>query len=120
MSSRSLDSSAGVAGDVLTIDAAGNNNAHWAPPAPTAAQLPTTGLTIAQSIAPITVDDDASTITFDLAVSDWHLVTLADNRTLALAHPTVGQGFTLALKQDSGGSHTVTWFAGIAWPAATA
>jgi hypothetical protein len=88
--------------------------------AATTAQLPTTGLTITQHITPITIDTDGATVTFDLAVADWHQVTLGGNRTLALANPTTGQQFTLRLVQDATGSRTVTWFGGIKWPGGSA
>lgn len=79
------------------------------------AQLPTTGLVIATHTAPITTDTDGATVTFNLALTDWHQVTLGGNRTLALANPTVGQVFYVKLIQDATGSRTVTWFAGITW-----
>lgn len=64
-------------------------------------------------------DADAATVTFDLAVSDKHTVTLGGNRTLALANVSVGQAFMLVLVQDATGSRTVTWFSGIKWPGGT-
>jgi hypothetical protein len=66
------------------------------------------------------VATDGATVTFDLAASNNHVVTLGGNRTLAVTGARVGQKFTIRLKQDGTGSRTVTWFAGIAWPAATA
>jgi hypothetical protein len=79
------------------------------------AQLPTTGLVIGTHTAPITTDTDGATITFDLSLTDWHVVTLGGNRTLALANATTGQVFYLKLIQDATGSRTVTWFSGITW-----
>lgn len=64
---------------------------------------------------PIVADTDAATITFDLAASDKHSVTLGGNRTLALANAQVGQQFTLILIQDTTAGRTVTWFAGLSW-----
>ena len=68
----------------------------------------------------ITSDGDASTITFNLATSNWHTVTLGGNRTLALSNAVVGQQFTLILVQDGSGSRTVTWFSTIKWAGGTA
>jgi hypothetical protein len=62
----------------------------------------------------------ASTITFDLSQSNWHMPSpLTGNPTLALSNPTVGQQFTIILQQDGTGSRTVTWFTTIKWPSAT-
>ena len=85
----------------------------------TGGSLPTTGLTLTQFSSPITTDTDGSTVTFNLATSNWHQVTLAGNRTLALSNPTVGQQFTIILIQDGAGSRTVTWFTTLKWPSAT-
>jgi hypothetical protein len=74
--------------------------------------LPTT-------FSPITYDVDGATITFNLAVTNWHTVTLGGNRTLALSNPTVGQQFSIILIQDGTGSRTVTWFPTVKWPSAT-
>jgi hypothetical protein len=63
---------------------------------------------------------DGATVTFDLAVSDKHTVTLGGNRTLALSNVQVGQAFTIVLVQDATGSRTVTWFTTLKWPAGTA
>ncbi len=79
-----------------------------------AVNLSPTGYTITQHISPITTDADGSTVTFNLAVSDWHLVVLGGNRTLAVSNATVGQGFTLLLQND-GSARTPTWFSGISW-----
>ena len=68
----------------------------------------------------ITADTDGATITFNLATSDWHSVTLGGNRTLALSNPTVGQQFTLELIEDGTGSCTVTWFTTIKWAGGSA
>lgn len=64
-------------------------------------------------------DADGATITFDLAVSDKHTVTLGGNRTLALANASAGQAFLVVLVQDATGSRTVTWWTGILWPGGT-
>lgn len=68
----------------------------------------------------ITADSDGATITFNLATSNAHAVTLGGNRTLALSGDQVGQVFTVILKQDATGSRTVTWWSGILWPGGTA
>jgi hypothetical protein len=81
----------------------------------TAAQLPSTGLVVNQHTSLITADTDAATITFNLAVSDWHTVTLAGNRILAISNEGTNQQFTIVLVQDATGSRTVTWWSGIKW-----
>lgn len=60
---------------------------------------------------------DGSTVTFDLRLSPKQQVTLAGNRTLALAAGSfyVGQAFAIKLTQDGTGSRTVTWFSTINW-----
>jgi putative exporter of polyketide antibiotics len=69
--------------------------------------------------APATATDGA-TVTFDLSASNYHKVTLGGNRTLAVSGARVGQVFRVQLIQDGTGSRTVTWWAGLAWPSATA
>lgn len=63
---------------------------------------------------PVTATD-GTTVTFNLATSDWQIVTLGGNRTLAVSNPTAGQQFTIQLNQDATGGRTVTWFSGIKW-----
>lgn len=68
----------------------------------------------------ITSNTDGATVTFDLAVTNLHKVTLGGNRTLALSNPTTGQAFIIRLLQDATGSRTVTWFTTISWAGGTA
>lgn len=68
----------------------------------------------------ITSNTDGATITFDLATSNLHTVTLGDNRTLALSNVSVGQCFIIRLVQDGTGSRTVTWFSTIKWAGGSA
>lgn len=82
--------------------------------------LATTGLELDQTQSMITSDTDGATITFNLATSNWHTVTLGGNRTLALSGGVTGQQFTLVLVQDGTGSRTVTWFSGIKWAGGSA
>lgn len=63
----------------------------------------------------ITSDTDGSTVTFDMATSNLHTVTLGGNRTLAVSNVAVGQTFILRLVQDGTGSRTVTWFSTLKW-----
>lgn len=70
---------------------------------------------ISGSYGDITADSDGATITFNLATSNIHSVTLGGNRTLALSNAHVGQCFMLRLLQDGTGSRTVTWFSTIKW-----
>lgn len=63
----------------------------------------------------ITSDSDGATVTFNLATSNIHTVTLGGNRTLALSNAAVGQCFIVRLVQDGTGSRTVTWFTTIKW-----
>ena len=63
----------------------------------------------------ITADTDGATVTFNMATSNDHSVTLGGNRTLAVSNVSTGQKFMLALTQDATGSRTVTWFSGISW-----
>ena len=69
------------------------------------------------SVQWVTSDTDWATITFDMASSNMHTVTLWGNRTLVLSNVSVGQVFTIRLQQDATWSRTVTWFTTIkrAW-----
>lgn len=68
----------------------------------------------------ITADSDGSTITFNMATSNVHSVTLGGNRTLAVSNVSAGQRFMLRLLQDGTGSRTVTWFTTIKWAGGSA
>lgn len=62
----------------------------------------------------------AGTATLDLSLADQHYVAFpAGNITLAVSNDTNNQIFYVTLTQDSGGSRTVTWFAGISWAGGT-
>ena len=63
----------------------------------------------------INTQADATTITFDMDQSNVHMVTLGDNRTLAVSNVDVGQKFLVRLQQDSTGSRTVVWWNNIKW-----
>lgn len=63
----------------------------------------------------ITADADGATITFNMATSNIHSVTLGGNRTLAVSNVSVGQCFMLRLSQDGSAPRTVTWFSTIKW-----
>ena len=76
--------------------------------------------TVNGSVQAYTSDSDASTITFDMAASNIHNVTLGANRTLAVSNVSTGQAFVIILKQDGTGSRTVTWWSNIKWVTATA
>uniref|UniRef100_A0A6H1ZWA8 Tail protein n=1 Tax=viral metagenome TaxID=1070528 RepID=A0A6H1ZWA8_9ZZZZ len=65
-----------------------------------------------------TTDTDGATVTFNMAASCRHKVTLGGNRTLAVSSVSTGQVFIIKLIQDGTGSRTVTWFVGISWPSA--
>lgn len=68
---------------------------------------------------PLTVDTDGATVTFDLASSNSHQVTLGGNRTLALSNVSTGKKFLVTLIEDATGGRTVTWWSGITWFTAT-
>lgn len=72
------------------------------------------------SVQAVTADSDGATVTFDLAASNVHTVTLGGNRTLAISNGSVGQYFAIELIQGTGGSKTVTWFSTIKWVGNTA
>ncbi len=76
--------------------------------------------TVNGSTQALTTASDAATVTFDLAASNIHTVTLAGNRTLALSNVTVGQSFVIRLTQDGTGTRTVTWFSTIKWAGGSA
>jgi hypothetical protein len=72
------------------------------------------------AVKDVTADSDGATITFNMATSPIHKVTLGGNRTLAVSNVATSQAFVIILLQDGSGSHTVTWWGSIKWPAATA
>lgn len=76
--------------------------------------------TVNGSVQSVTADSDGATVTFDLAASNVHTVTLGGNRTLAISNETAGQYFAIELIQGTGGSKTVTWFSTIKWVGNTA
>lgn len=56
------------------------------------------------------------TATLNLSLGNlFNVLFPGGNITLAISNGTVGQVFTIQLKQDSGGSRTVSWFSGISW-----
>lgn len=62
-----------------------------------------------------------STVSMNLAGSNQHFITMpAGNVTLTLSNSTNNKIFSVAITQDSVGSRTVTWFAGISWAGGTA
>lgn len=62
----------------------------------------------------------AATATLDLSLSNQHYINMpAGNITLALSNDTNNQIFLISIKQDTSGSRTVTWFAGISWTGGT-
>lgn len=71
------------------------------------------------AVKDVTSDTDGATITFNMATSPIHTVTLGGNRTLATSNLVAGQSFVVVLKQDGTGSRTVTWWGNIIWPGAT-
>lgn len=72
------------------------------------------------SAGDITADTDGATITFSMATSNLHTVTLGGNRILAVSNVSVGQCFIIRLVQDGAGSRTVTWFSTIKWAGGSA
>lgn len=87
--------------------------------ATTAFAMNLTGVTINTHIAPITTVSDATTINFDLSVSDWQQTTIAGNRALTASNFGTGAVLNLILHQDATGSRTITsWFSGftVLWP----
>lgn len=71
--------------------------------------------TVNGSASALTTDVDGATITFSMAASNSHQVTLGGNRNLAVSNVTTGQWFNIDLIQDGGGNRTVVWFSGISW-----
>ncbi|MCA9362074.1 hypothetical protein KC906_01745, partial [Candidatus Kaiserbacteria bacterium] len=60
-------------------------------------------------------ETDGATVTFDISQSNYQLVELAGNRTLAVTGDSEGDAFIIKLKQDGTGSRTVTWWSNIDW-----
>lgn len=66
---------------------------------------------------PLVTDTYSLTVTFDMNLKNTHLLILAGSPTLLIANAGIGQRFNILLQQGGSGSNTVTWFAGIRWPA---
>lgn len=62
---------------------------------------------------------DGAPVTFDLANSKLQIVTIQNNRTLAVSNVEVGVPFGILIKQGTGGGKSVTWWSGIDWPSNT-
>lgn len=71
--------------------------------------------TMAAMVHNLVTDTDGVTVTFDMALSNVHSVTLNGNRVLQVTNVSVGQPFMIRLTQGAVGSHTVTWFGTIKW-----
>jgi hypothetical protein len=75
-----------------------------------------TGVTVYTHFPVTTTDADGATVTFNLATSDEHVITLGGSRTFAISNATVNQRFTIKVIQAaSGGPYTPTWFSTITW-----
>jgi hypothetical protein len=72
------------------------------------------------SVQPISTESYAGTVDFDLSTSNHFFLELAGNPTLTTSNGSDGQAFIIHLKQDAGGSKTVTWFTGIRWAGGSA
>ena len=66
------------------------------------------------------INDDGSTVTLDLSITNNHQVTLGGNRTIVFANAVRGQHFKVKLLQDGSGNRTVTWPSGITWTGSAA
>ena len=63
----------------------------------------------------LNTEADGATITFDMNESSSHTAELGGNRTLDVSNVDAGQKFSLRLKQDATGNHTVNWWNNISW-----
>lgn len=61
------------------------------------------------------INDDGTTITLDLSLTNNHQVTLGGNRTIVFSNAVRGQHFKVKLIQDGTGGRTVIWPSGISW-----
>lgn len=104
-----VNAATGTAGPIIKASGETNTDLQLAAKGTGAVHV-TTG-----SYGDITADTDGATVTFNLATSNVHGVTLGGNRTLAISNAHVGQIFTIRLAQDGTGSRTVTWFTTIKW-----
>jgi hypothetical protein len=104
-------SSAGTAGSA--------NSANYASSAGTASIASTATVSGRVAGGPvirtIATPADGSTITLACASADYHAVTIAGNRTIALSGDTNGQTIALFATQDSTGDRTLAWPTGIRW-----
>ena len=73
----------------------------------------------AASYADIKENSDASTVTFDLDVTNVHKVTLTADRTFALSNASSGQRFMVRVLQNGTGGHSGTWWSTIKWAGGT-
>lgn len=114
-----------TAGDGISISSTGSDYTITSDVTVTGGQ----GITVVQSGQDFTIHQresrvsltDASSVTLDCANDNNFRLDMSSSpssRTLALSNVSVGQKFSILLKQLGGGS-TVTWWSGIIWPAGT-
>lgn len=77
-------------------------------------------LTSHKNKSSINVATDEATVTFDISKGNTQVVTITDNRTLAVSNAVIGQYFAVEIIQGGAGSKTVTWFSTIKWVGNTA
>lgn len=102
-----------------TIKIAGTTIGGWASAADvqagTSTSKPVTSSALSGSQAILTLTD-GTTISWDMSTGYNAIVTIAGNRTLnAPTNFTVGQTYTIRIKQDATGSRTMTWPASFDW-----
>ena len=61
------------------------------------------------------IDLTSGSITVDLSLSNYYVIGLAGNGTIAVTHCDPGTYFTLSITQESGGSHTLAWPLATQW-----
>lgn len=73
-------------------------------------------LVLTQTVKPLTVDTPGSVITMNLALGDYHQVTLGANSTIVFSNAVSGQPFTTKVQQSlSSGPFIPTYSGNITW-----
>ena len=115
-----ITSNAALVGAALSISGAvsgaGFSALFASPPVTVGGVTPAAGRFTSALTAPNAIGNSGTgTFTVNAALSNVHAVTMTGNATMALSNMTSGQTINVQITQDSSGSRTIAWPAGLLW-----